>query len=572
MRSLSKPWTLVAGLSALLALSFGLLAWILYDRTERGVVKTHSQGQQLLAQLAATALAHRIDARLHSAESLAAGWRNIPPERLPQALAQLPPDQAANALLVLADGSIRFGEPIGDAGAVEQAMLPWLGSSAPTLTNPFRSGSGEAQVILLAPIRTDGKIVAQVGARFPFDSLVATLFVGKAAAERLSVSLLDEDGLVLANTHHPEMVGRRVPAAEGRCLPCHTSFAIEHRMVRGESDVVSVEIGEGRRSLLAFTPISVLGRRWSLALSEPYANVIADTRRGFRAISFLLAFSLLGGIVATTLIIQSRARHRRAEERVALAESRAALERQLLHNQQLAAMGKMTSQIAHEINTPLAALGLNVSYLQTEVRRRLGETLPEIDEVSHAIAEEIDRLKRVVNDYLRFARLPQPTLAPASVRDAVESYMEFLEAEAHDRGVRLEAALQSGPALALLDGDLFRQAFSNLVRNAFEAMPAGGALRVELNSTEDDVVLSLTDSGNGIPPEVLPHIFDPFFTTKKEGTGLGLAHVRRVIEQHGGRVDCRSTPGQGTTFTICLPALPAADHKLEDFSLAEKGR
>jgi signal transduction histidine kinase len=248
------------------------------------------------------------------------------------------------------------------------------------------------------------------------------------------------------------------------------------------------------------------------------------------------------------------------------------LERQLLQTRQLAAIGKMTSQIAHQINTPLATLGLNVSYLQAEVARSLGGANQEIEEVSNAIAAEIDRLKRVVNDYLRFARLPQPALALESLQAALESFVDFIEPEARERGVHLEIALGRDPAYVQLDADLFRQAFLNLVRNGFEAMPNGGSLRIRLHREADELVVRLEDTGGGIPADILPHIFDPFFTTKKDGTGLGLAHTRRVIDEHGGTIRCESTPGHGTAFEVRLPAAPAPTEIPKPLSLVEKGR
>jgi signal transduction histidine kinase len=237
----------------------------------------------------------------------------------------------------------------------------------------------------------------------------------------------------------------------------------------------------------------------------------------------------------------------------------------------------MTSQIAHQINTPLATLGLNVAYLRTEVARRLGGVSPQVEEVSDAIAEEIDRLKRVVNDYLRFARLPQAAPSAESLAELVRGLVDFLEPEARERRVRLEADLGRDPAAVSLDADLFRQAVLNLVRNSFEAMPEGGTLRLRLRRREDAWELELEDTGRGIAPEALPRIFDPFFTTKKDGTGLGLAHTRRVIEEHGGTIECRSALGQGTTFLLRLPAAagepePGKAETDKEFSLSEKGR
>ena len=90
-------------------------------------------------------------------------------------------------------------------------------------------------------------------------------------------------------------------------------------------------------------------------------------------------------------------------------------------------------------------------------------------------------------------------------------------------------------------------------------MPTGGVLRVELEARPAEVILRVRDTGAGIPAETLPQVFDPFFTTKKDGTGLGLAHARRVVEQHGGSIDCQSRPGEGTLFTVRLPAVEATE-------------
>jgi len=573
MRKFPRVWLTTAAAAGVLTVVFALLALALYTRTERGVIQIHSQDQQLLAQLAATALAQRLDNHLHNVELIAATLQKAPEKRWDRMLGELQGLPAGSNLLLLhPDGTLSFRAPPPDQAALSAVVVPWLGNRQAVVTDPAPPGSENREVVLLVPLLSASKVAGQVGITFAFAPLVETLLPDSGAARRLSLSLLNEQGMVLVNTRHPEMVGRQVPAPGGSCLPCHSNFTLEQRMLAGEAGTDQLQVGSAPLALLAFTPVSVPSRRWSLSLSEPYSAVIADTRKGFRAISLLLGFSLLVGIVASAITLQYHAQRRRAEERVKLAERRATMERQMLQTQQLAAIGKMTSQIAHEINTPLAALGLNVSYLQAEVARRLGSTNPEIEEVSHAIAEEIDRLKRVVNDYLRFARLPQPTLAESSLREAVEAFLDFIEPEARKLGVQLKVELGRDPAYVLLDPDIFRQAFLNLVRNSFEAMPRGGTLRVQLERGNDELILRVEDTGGGIPADVLPQIFDPFFTTKKDGTGLGLAHTRRVVEQHGGSIDCQSTPGTGTTFTVRLPAAPATTETENEPSLVEKGR
>ncbi len=561
------------GAAGPLTVVFAFLALLLYNRTEAGVVRKHSQDQQLLSQLAAIALEQRVDGHVHAVESLSATLRQIPEEKWEQALAApsgVPP--GSNVFLLRPDGALQTLDPPRGLESLRDAVRPWLGAREAVLTSPFPLGAPDCEIALLVPLLSEGRVLAQLGLTFPFTPLVEIIFSHSSAPAHLGVSLLDEQGNILANTRHPEMVRRQVPDSGQRCLPCHTSFALERRMLEGEAGVDRLQVDSDSVALLAFTPVQVPGRRWSLSLSEPYSAIIADTRQGFRAIILLLGLVLLVAIIATIVTLQYRVQHRRAEERAQLAERQATLEREQRQTEQLTAIGKMTSQIAHQINTPLAALGLNVAYLQEEIAHRLEEADGQIDEVCKEIAVEIERLKHVVNDYLRFSRVPQTVLAVTSLQAAVKNFLDFIEPEARDRHVRLETDLNQDPAYVQLDVELFRQAFLNLVRNSFEAMPTGGILRIRLHNDGSHVALRLEDTGRGIPPDVQAHIFDPFFTTKKDGTGLGLVHARRIVEQHSGTLRCESEPGRGTTLVIRLPAAPTPTKvSEEEFTLTEKG-
>lgn len=571
MDKVSKTWLTVLGGATALILAFGLLALVLYQRTERGVVERHSQDQKMLAELAALAMAHQVDAHLHTLEPGVKQLLSVPERRWEETLATLPVAPAAGQLLLLyRDGTLSFREPREDEPAVRAAVSPWREARTPALTNPLTPRGPNREFVLLVPLQRRGRLLGHLGLIIPLSSLVSQLSSLGTKSAHLKLGLLDEKGTVLANARHPEMVGRRIPPLGQGCLPCHGDFSIERKMLAGGAGVELVQVAQEPKLLVAHTLVHLLGRRWLLTLTEPYSAIVADTHRGFRAIVFLLGLSLLVGVAAIGVTVQYRGQRRRAEERAKLAELRTVMERRLRQTEGLAAIGKMTSQIAHQINTPLAALGLNVSYLQTEVERRLGQRNSGVEEVSKAIAEEIDRLKRVVNDYLRFSRLPEPVLVEDSLRNAVDSLLDFVEPEAAARGVRLEANLGTEPALVRLDAELFRQAFLNLVRNGLEAMPHGGTLRVELNREGDHLALRIQDTGEGIQAADRGRIFDPFFTTKKDGTGLGLAHARRVIEQHGGTIECTSAPRQGTSFTVRLPAAGQPAEAMPELAYAGK--
>ncbi len=238
----------------------------------------------------------------------------------------------------------------------------------------------------------------------------------------------------------------------------------------------------------------------------------------------------------------------------------------LLRSERLAAIGRVSAQITHEIRNPLSSIGLNAELLQDalteatfEAPSRRAEALALLD----AMAREIDRLTEISEEYLSFVRPPRP----GATRDAVdlgelaEDLLSFLSPELSAANVQVD--LQLAPDLPRVVGDegQLRQALRNLVRNAREAMaPRGGKLTVRARPAPDgrSVLLDVADQGPGVAPEALAHLFDPFFSTKAQGTGLGLALTQQIAADHGGSLSCQSPPGGGATFTMTLPAADEA--------------
>jgi signal transduction histidine kinase len=569
----SRPWVSLGLAVGGLATLFALLALVLYQRTERRVVEQHTHDHELLTRFAAQTLAHHAESLRYAADLLAVRLEGVPASWREREVAAANLPKQTRAFLLRRDATLWFGQPHPNPAGVAAAVEPWRGASTPVLTNPFPTGAAtDREVALLVPLRGEDGRTDQLGLVLPLATLLSEPLRLGAEDSQPNLALLDEHGTVLVNTRHPEMLGRRVPAPGGSCQPCHSNFSLEQRMLAGESGAGQLQVGPEPLALVTFTPVTLVGRRWSLSLSQPYSAIVAETHRGFRGIVFLLGLILLVGLATVGVVSELRLRQQRAEERARLAEQQAGMERRLRQNEQLAALGRMSSQIAHQINTPLATLGLNALWLQTEVERRLGRRDLEIEEAGRAIAGEIERLQRAVNDYLRFARLPQTTRTRQSLRDAVEDYLAFLEPELRARKVKLEAHLEEDTAAVELDRALFGQAFGNLVRNALEAMPHGGRLRVSVERQGDDVLLQVEDNGTGIAPEALARIFEPFFTTKKDGTGLGLTHARLVVQEHGGTLDCVSSRGEGTTFTVRLPAVRSEIEIPDEPLLAGKGR
>ena len=246
-------------------------------------------------------------------------------------------------------------------------------------------------------------------------------------------------------------------------------------------------------------------------------------------------------------------------EGMVAAIQRARLE--LVQAERLATIGKMAAHVTHEIRNPLSAIGLNVELLEEEVARA-GEKEPMA--LVQAIKSEVDRLSRIAEQYLSVARRPRPHLEPERVDDLVRELCAFVRPELDRAGISLR--VEADPDLPEVDLDeaQLRQALLNLIRNAREAMSAGGQLTVEVARVADGadgeaggVEIRVDDTGVGVAEELRASIFDPFFTTKQRGTGLGLAVTREIVEAHHGTIHCEPRPGRGTRFRIVLPIVSA---------------
>jgi two-component system NtrC family sensor kinase len=233
----------------------------------------------------------------------------------------------------------------------------------------------------------------------------------------------------------------------------------------------------------------------------------------------------------------------------------ASLDRQqaaLRRAERLAAVGRISAQITHEIRNPLNAIGLNAELLSEELAG-LSEPRGEAVQLVTAISREVDRLNGVTEHYLRFARLPRPALERLDLNELLSSLLDFLAPELAAASLTVRRELPSGLPSVRGDETQLRGAFLNLLRNAREAMPGGGCITVRTRLVEGVLEVQIADTGGGIPPGDLTRIFEPFYSTKERGTGLGLAFTQQVVEEHGGSVQCQSAPGQGTVFTLRLP-------------------
>jgi signal transduction histidine kinase len=217
----------------------------------------------------------------------------------------------------------------------------------------------------------------------------------------------------------------------------------------------------------------------------------------------------------------------------------------------------LAAGVAHEVRNPLNSLQINVGILEQELFELLPDRDAHVFTVLRKIAGEIKRLDDFVSEFLRFTRPPRLNVERLPVRPLLTDLAAFITPECSKKGVELGVDLR-GPDTAWVDGFQLKQAILNLILNALQATPAGGHVVVRTSGDKRRLVVAVGDDGEGMSAETREKAFTPFFTTREEGTGLGLALVRRIVEQHGGSVEISSTPGKGTTVTLVFPAPPGS--------------
>lgn len=247
----------------------------------------------------------------------------------------------------------------------------------------------------------------------------------------------------------------------------------------------------------------------------------------------------------TSALVAEMERRRRAEEARLQAE-------------RLAVVGTLSAQLAHEIRNPLGSITLNIDLLSQEIESLApagGQELHEARFLLRQLHEQILHLKHVTDSCMKLVRRPASNFHPVPLGDFLRGKLHLLQTELAGTEIHLTAEIEPQIPPVMTDGVRLWQALVNLLNNARQAMPQGGrlALRAGISQSHDEVQISVADTGRGIAPENLPRLYTPFFTTRKEGTGLGLVLVHQVVTELGGQIDCRSTPGEGTTFTISLP-------------------
>jgi len=351
----------------------------------------------------------------------------------------------------------------------------------------------------------------------------------RASTGVAGASLVDSAGVTVVDARESEFA-EGLPSVLGTL-----AGPALRRALRGETVVSAPYRHQGALLRAGFAPVRdqtgrVLGVV-AVELAPAYLPVVSRLGRTLFliAVATMLAVLLLAAIVV----------------RGAWAAAR--LERRLSRAQNLAAMGRMTATLAHEIKNPLAIIRGSA--------QRLGRLEPEAQRMADFVVEETDRLSRTVARYLDFARGSDAggAVETGDAAVALEATLDLLEGELRARKVVLDRAGRFEAAPVALDNESLKQLYLNLILNALEAMPQGGHLVVSLAERAGRIEVGIADDGAGIPAGTLKRLGSPFFTTRATGSGLGLFLARRLAESAGGELRIQSEVGRGTTCTVRFP-------------------
>jgi len=234
---------------------------------------------------------------------------------------------------------------------------------------------------------------------------------------------------------------------------------------------------------------------------------------------------------------------------------------QLIQSAKMASLGQLSATIAHEIRNPLTAIKMRVHSLQEELKEN-----PSAKEDTAVIGEEINRMEKIVQNFLDFARPPEPNLQRIDIHRVLEATVNFLSPKVASQNIEINKKLEATSPEVEIDQAQMHQAFLNILLNAIEAMPQGGKLEISTSMKNGDrksagiLDIEFRDTGIGIPADLKKKLFEPFFTTKQTGTGLGLFISSRIIQMHKGIIVIDSERGKGTRLNVRLP-IPAENRR-----------
>jgi PAS domain S-box-containing protein len=308
--------------------------------------------------------------------------------------------------------------------------------------------------------------------------------------------------------------------------------AVSERLGLPENEIVGKKCYEVFHSMNE--PWEACPHHKTVETKKSFIEEVEDPRTGE---TFLTStspiFDSSGNFLGSVHIVRDISELKQIRERLANAE-------------RMAALGEVAAKVAHEIRNPLVSIGGFAQRLENKLDGNLKE-------YATIIAREVKRLEDILRDILGFVKEVRLSIKSVDVNALVQNVLSLVESEAAERGIAVERNFSDVPEV-LVDPDRMKEALLNIVNNSIQAMGTNGKITTKTYPVNGYVAAEIIDTGLGIAEKDLPFIFDPFYTTKPTGTGLGLAITRRIIEEHKGRIEVKSRPGEGTTIKVLLPS------------------
>jgi PAS domain S-box-containing protein len=401
------------------------------------------------------------------------------------------------------------------------------------------------------------KPIEQIGARL--DALA--LAEAEVAGEHASAGNQSEDAVVLVS-HKIERIGRRMRNVEEVFSALKENL---NQIMTNLQDGIVLYTHDARAVLVSDSVERFLGISRAEILGAKLHDVFSRNTRLGRLVreSFDARMALVQEEITTEtgrhveisldFIHDDRAAYPQETLGALLTlhdvESVREIESDLELSRRLAAIGRLTAGVGHEVKNPINAIVVHLELM----RNKLGDADHKAMRHLEIIESEIQRLDRVVQTLVDFSRPVELQLKEQDLRRVVSAVLMLASAEMETRDIKVQSDLPDRPVMAKVDSDLLKQALLNVVLNGAQAMSEGGKLRVSLAEDGRTAQLSIHDQGAGIPPEVRDKIFDLYFTTKKDGSGIGLAMTYRIVELHNGSIEVESDATHGTTFILRFP-------------------
>ena len=282
-----------------------------------------------------------------------------------------------------------------------------------------------------------------------------------------------------------------------------------------------------------------------IAKNEPIGVIVADNVYTAEPISDERVNTLTMFVNQASLAIENAETYKSLEDKI---DQLTETQQRLIRSEKLAAIGSMSSYVAHEIRNPLVTIG---GFAKTLSRFTFTDTKIKVN--IDIIIEEVKHLEKILNNITDFAKPSKPEKIDVQLCEIMENTCLLMENYFQEKHITLQKKYETGVPEAPVDPTQIKQVFLNILMNAVESMPDGGKLDVKIKYIDGSVKIYIVDAGKGMKQDVLQNIYDPFFTTKPSGTGVGLSVSLKIIEDHGGTIDAISEQGKGTTMLLTLP-------------------